>query len=114
VGLAAGLVYLDGGDAERVSMAVTNMVGNVAGMICDGAKIGCALKTMSGVDAAFRAASLAMNGVTIPHTDGIVGTDGLASLRNLGRIAVQGMAAVDSEVLDILRAKMHDADDERP
>jgi L-cysteine desulfidase len=114
VGLAAGLVYLDGGDAERVSMAVTNMVGNVAGMICDGAKIGCALKTMSGVDAAFRAASLAMNGVTIPHTDGIVGTDGLASLRNLGRIAVQGMAAVDSEVLDILRAKMHEADDERP
>jgi L-cysteine desulfidase len=106
VGLAAGLVYLAGGDAERVSMAVTNMVGNVAGMICDGAKIGCALKTMSGVDAAFRAASLAMSGVTIPESDGIVGSDGLASLRNLGRIAVQGMAAVDSEVLGILRAKM--------
>ncbi len=107
VGLAAGLVYLDGGDAERVSMAVTNMVGNVAGMICDGAKIGCALKTMSGVDAAFRAASLAMSGVTIPDTDGIVGSDGLSSLRNLGRIAVQGMASVDSEVLDILRGKMN-------
>ncbi len=106
VGLAAGLVYLEGGDSERVSMAVTNMVGNVAGMICDGAKIGCALKTMSGVDAAFRAASLAMSGVTIPETDGIVGSDGLSSLRNLGRIAVQGMASVDSEVLDILRAKM--------
>lgn len=108
VGLAAGLVYLAGGDASGVSMAVTNMVGNVAGMICDGAKIGCALKTMSGVDAAFRAASLAMNGVTIPDTDGIVGADGLASLRNLGRIAVQGMASVDSEVLGILRAKMAD------
>ena len=106
VGLAAGLVYLEGGDAQHVSMAVTNMVGNVAGMICDGAKIGCALKTMSGVDAAFRAASLAMSGVTIPDTDGIVGSDGLASLRNLGRIAVQGMVSVDSEVLDILRAKM--------
>jgi len=114
VGLAAGLVYLDGGDAERVSMAVTNMVGNVAGMICDGAKIGCALKTMSGVDAAFRAASLAMSGVTIPDTDGIVGSDGQASLRNLGRIAVQGMASVDSEVLDILRGKMLARDDERP
>ena len=106
VGLAAGLVYLAGGDDKRVSMAVTNMVGNVAGMICDGAKIGCALKTMSGVDAAFRAASLAMSGITIPDTDGIVGADGLSSLRNLGRIAVHGMASVDFEVLDILRAKM--------
>lgn len=106
IGLAAGVVMLLGGGADEVSMAVTNMVGNVTGIICDGAKIGCALKTMSAVDAAYRAATLACEGVVIPDTDGIVGSDGRASLANLGRIANQGMAAMDGEVLDILRTKM--------
>lgn len=106
IGLAAGLVYLEGGSAEQVSLAVTNMVGNIAGMVCDGAKIGCAMKTMTSVDAAFRAAFLALSGIGIPETDGIVGADGHASLMNLGRIANQGMSAMDAEVLDILRAKI--------
>ena len=66
VGLAAGLVLLQGGDLPDISLAVNNIVGNVTGMICDGAKIGCALKTMTSVDAAFRAASLAMSGIGHP------------------------------------------------
>jgi L-cysteine desulfidase len=106
VGLAAGLVALEGGSPEQISLAVTNMVGNIAGMVCDGAKIGCAMKTMTSVDAAFRAAFLALSGVGIPETDGIVGADGHASLLNLGRVAVQGMAAMDAEILGILRSKM--------
>jgi len=106
IGLAAGLVHLEGGGVREISGAVTNMVGNVAGIICDGAKIGCALKTMSAVDAAYRAAALACDGIYIPETDGIVGGDGLASLANLGRIANRGMSAMDTEVLGILRAKM--------
>ncbi len=80
IGVAAALVLLEGGGAAEVSAAATNIVGNLAGMICDGAKIGCALKTMTGVDAAFRAASLARAGLVIPVSDGIVGADGLASL----------------------------------
>ncbi|NUQ71074.1 MAG: serine dehydratase subunit alpha family protein [Chthonomonadales bacterium] len=106
IGLAAGYVHLNGGDAQAVSCAVTNMVGNVTGMICDGAKIGCGLKTMSSVDAAFRAASLACAGVAIPASDGIVGADGLASLLNLGRIANNGMVGVNDEVLDIMADKL--------
>lgn len=106
VGLAGGFVHLRGGGPAEVSMAVTNMVGNVTGIICDGAKIGCALKTMSAVDAAHRAATLACEGIVIPPTDGIVGNDGLASLHNLARVATRGMAAIDNEVLDILRSKM--------
>jgi L-cysteine desulfidase len=105
IGLAAGLVYLQGGDAEQVSLAVRNMVGNVSGMICDGAKIGCALKTLTAVDAAFRAATLAQAGVGIPPTDGIIGHDDRATLGNLGRIATNGMTAMDSEILRIMQDK---------
>jgi L-cysteine desulfidase len=51
LGIAAALVMLEGGKPEQIGLAVSNMVGNVAGMICDGAKMGCALKTMTAVDA---------------------------------------------------------------
>jgi L-cysteine desulfidase len=106
VGLAAGLVVLQGGDLRAVCRSVNNIVGNVTGMICDGAKMGCALKTMTSVDAAFRAASLAMNGIGIPETDGIVGASGMESLANLGRIATLGMSAMDGQILSIMQAKL--------
>ena len=92
--------------APIAGQAVSNMVGNLAGMICDGAKVGCAMKTMTGVDAAFRAASLALAGIGIPATDGIVGKDGESSLVNLGRLAQHGMAGVDAEILRIMQDKL--------
>jgi len=106
IGLAAGIVVLEGGGAEEVSMAITNMVGNVTGMICDGAKIGCGLKGMTAVDAAFRASSLALAGMVIPVTDGVVGRDGRSSLANLGRIAGRGMRSTDDEILAIMGQKL--------
>ena len=106
IGLAAGLVLLQGGGPEEISKAINNMVGNVTGMICDGAKIGCALKTMTSVDAAFRSASLALSGIGIPYSDGIVGKDGIASLKNLGKIAIDGMARTDEEILKIMQEKL--------
>lgn len=106
IGLAAGIVYLEGGGPREISLAVTNMVGNVTGMICDGAKIGCALKTMTAVDAAFRSASLALSGIGIPASDGIVGADGMASLAHLGRIATRGMSSLDGEILEIMQGKL--------
>ncbi len=106
VGLAAGIVFLEGGDADEVSMAITNMVGNVTGVICDGAKIGCGLKGMTAVDSAFRAASLALAGVVIPFSDGVVGEDGQHSLVNLGRIAGPGMLSTDGEILAIMGEKL--------
>lgn len=106
IGLAAGLVLLEGGGEKEMSLAINNMVGNVTGMICDGAKIGCALKTMTAVDSAFRASSLALSGVGIPPSDGIVGKTGRASLANMGRIAKQGMISTDSEILAIMREKL--------
>lgn len=106
IGLAAGLVCLRGGDAGHVSGAISNMVGNISGIICDGAKIGCALKAMTAVDAAFRASTLALKGICIPVTDGIVGADGRASLGHLGRIATFGMGEVDGEILRIMKGKL--------
>lgn len=106
IGIASALIMLEGGNAKQVDLAVSNMVGNVAGMICDGAKIGCAMKTMTGVDAAFRSAHLALSGVGIPATDGIVGQDGAESLSNLGRLAQKGMANVDAEILAIMQDKL--------
>jgi L-cysteine desulfidase len=106
IGLAAGLVYLEGGDSEHISLAMNNMVGNVTGMICDGAKIGCAMKTMTSVDAAFRSAALALSGIGIPESDGIIGREGKESLYNLGRIARRGMITTDAEILSIMQEKL--------
>ena len=106
LGIASALVMLEGGTVEQIGLAVSNMVGNVAGMICDGAKMGCALKTMTAVDAAFRSATLALSGIGIPASDGIVGKTGEASLANLGRLAQHGMASVDQEILDIMQSKL--------
>ena len=106
IGIAVGLVHLGGGGPAQMDLAIHNMVGNLAGLICDGAKIGCAMKAMTGVEAAFRAATLGLAGFGIPETDGIVGADGAASLANLGRLAQIGMAGVDSEILDIMQAKL--------
>jgi len=106
IGIAAGLVHLGGGSPAQVDLAIHNMVGNLAGLICDGAKIGCAMKAMTGVEAAFRSATLALAGFGIPETDGIVGHSGEASLINLGRLAQRGMIGVDTEVLEIMQAKL--------
>jgi L-cysteine desulfidase len=106
IGIAVGLVHLGGGGTAQMDQAIHNMVGNLAGLICDGAKIGCAMKAMTGVEAAFRAATLALAGFGIPETDGIVGHDGAASLANLGRLAQRGMAGADTEILDIMQAKL--------
>lgn len=106
IGLACALVYLKGGGKKEISYAINNMVGNVTGMICDGAKIGCALKTMTAVDAAFRAATLAMSGIGIPVEDGIIGKTGSDSLANIGKIAREGMIKTDDEILKIMETKL--------
>ena len=106
IGIAAGLVRLGGGGLAEVDLALQNMVGTLAGLICDGAKVGCAMKAMTGVEVAFRSAELALAGFGIPATDGIVGVDGNGSLDNLGRLAQKGMTSADPEILDIMQAKL--------
>lgn len=106
-GASCGIVMLLGGGLPQIANAVKNMVGNVAGMICDGAKTSCALKVASSVSAAIQAAFLGMSELAVSGRDGIVSYDLEKSIQNLGRVASEGMAATDKIILDIMVSKNH-------
>lgn len=104
-GASCGIVMLLGGRLPQIANAVKNMVGNVAGMICDGAKTSCALKVASSVSAAIQAAFMGMSELTVPGKDGIVSDDLEKSIQNLGRLASEGMVGTDKVILDIMVSK---------
>lgn len=104
-GSACGLVYLRGGDYEQICAAIKNMIGNITGMVCDGAKVGCAMKVASGVSSALQSAVLAREGICISEHDGIIEKDIEKTVRNLGRIGSIGMQNTDNMILDIMVCK---------
>ena len=104
-GSACGLVYLRGGDYGQVCAAIKNMIGNITGMVCDGAKVGCAMKVASGVSSALQSAVLAREGICISSHDGIIEEDIEKTIRNLGRIGSVGMQNTDNMILDIMVCK---------
>lgn len=104
-GAACGLVYLRGGDYEQICAAIKNMIGNITGMVCDGAKVGCAMKVASGVSSALQSAVLAREGICISEYDGIIEKDIEKTIQNLGRIGSVGMQHTDDMILDIMVCK---------
>lgn len=104
-GSACGIVYLQGGGYEEICAAIKNMAGSITGMVCDGAKVGCAMKVASGVSCAVQSAVLALKGTCIPSTDGIIDDDVEKTIRNVGRIGSAGMKSTDSMILDIMLCK---------
>ena len=104
-GAACGLVYLRGGDYEQICSAIKNMIGNITGMVCDGAKVGCAMKVASGVSSALQSAVLAREGMCISEHDGIIEKDIEKTIQNLGRIGSVGMQNTDNMILDIMVCK---------
>ena len=104
-GSACGIVYLQGGGYKEVCAAIKNMAGNITGMVCDGAKVGCAMKVASGVSCAVQSAVLALRGTCIPSTDGIIEDDVEKTIRNIGTIGSAGMKATDRMILDIMLCK---------
>lgn len=104
-GASCGLVYLRGGSYEQVCWAIKNMIGNITGMVCDGAKVGCAMKVASGVSSALQSAVLAMEGTCVSEHDGIIEKCIEKTIRNLGRIGSVGMQDTDSMILDIMVCK---------
>lgn len=104
-GSAAGITYLMGGKYEEITYAIKNMIANISGMICDGAKPGCALKVTSGVSTAIFSAYLAMQHSYADSTEGIVEDDIDRTIHNLTRIGHDGMQVTDDLILDIMTHK---------
>ncbi len=104
-GSSCGIVYLQGGGYNQVCSAIKNMIGNITGMVCDGAKVGCALKVASGVSSSIQAAVLAMDNICISSNDGIIEDCIEKTICNLGRIGAEGMQTTDRMILDIMVCK---------
>lgn len=102
---SCGIVFLLGGTFEQMTYAIRNMVGNLTGMICDGAKVGCSLKVSSGVSASVNAALLAIDNICIQETDGIVTDDVESTIENLAKLGSEGMVETDKMILDLMLKK---------
>ncbi|WP_102401157.1 serine dehydratase subunit alpha family protein [Haloimpatiens massiliensis] len=104
-GASCGITYLMGGNLENIIYSIKNMAGNIAGMICDGAKTGCALKVSTGVSAAIQSSLLAMDGIEISEKDGIIDKDIEKTIQNIAEIGAKGMSETDKLILDIMICK---------
>lgn len=105
IGSACAITYLMGGTKEQSIGAVKNMIGNVSGMICDGAKPSCSLKASTGVSSALISALLSMQGHVVTATEGIVDEDIDICIANLADLGRDGMAQADLKVLKIMTSK---------
>ncbi len=104
-GSSCGITYLMGGDYTRICNSVKNMVANLTGMICDGAKPSCALKISSGVSTALLSALLSMEGKCVTSAEGIVDDDVDQCIHNLTSIGADAMRTTDYMVLNIMTHK---------
>lgn len=106
VGASAAIVYQQkGADLKAITLAVNNIISDIGGMLCDGAKSGCALKVVSSVDSALRAAFMGMNHYGITEVEGFIGKTAEATIQNLSRISTVGMVKVDTTIVDIMKSK---------
>ena len=104
-GSSCGITWLMGGTYEQVAYAVQNMIANLTGMICDGAKPSCALKVTTGVSTAVLSALMAMENRCVTSVEGIIDEDVDQSIRNLTKIGSKGMNETDKLVLEIMTSK---------
>lgn len=104
-GSSCGITYLMGGTYEQITYAVKNMIANITGMICDGAKPSCAMKITSGVATAVFSALLAIEDKWVTAVEGIIDNDVDQCIQNLTRIGSSGMDHTDNLVLDIMTHK---------
>ena len=105
MGAAAGMALLLKTDYQSVSMAISNMIGDVAGMICDGASNSCAMKVSTSAAAAYKAVLMALDGTRVTGSEGIVDDDVDQSISNLGQLASLGMVQTDGQILEIMLNK---------
>ncbi len=104
-GATAGITYMIGGDANHITGAIQNLTEDLAGIICDGAKAGCALKLNTAAGAAVQAALFSLQGLNVKETDGIIGNSSEQTIQNIGTLSTDGMVAMDKTILQIMLDK---------
>ncbi|MFW2366592.1 MAG: serine dehydratase subunit alpha family protein [Desulforhopalus sp.] len=104
-GATAGITYLVGGDVTHMEGAIKNILEDLAGVICDGAKAGCAIKLNTAAGAAVQAALFSLHGVNVKDTDGIIGDSTRQTIRNMGELSHDGMIQADKTILKIMLEK---------
>ena len=104
-GSACGITYLMGGDYDQVVYAIKNMIANITGMICDGAKPSCSLKVATGVSTAILSAMLAIENESVSSVEGIIDDDIEKCVQNMANIGLHGMAETDNLVLEMMTQK---------
>ncbi len=102
IGACCAFVYMQGGGLKQIKNAINNMIADVSGIICDGAKAGCALKIATVISSAFQCSMLALKNHSAGGLDGIVTEDVESTIRNLGELGNRGMADTDQVILDMM------------
>lgn len=102
IGSCAGIIYLFGGTEENIELGIQTMVADISGMVCDGAKPGCAIKIATAVSATMRSALLAIHGVGADQHDGIVAPSVEDTLHNLASLGNEGMSGTNEAILDMM------------
>lgn len=105
IGATSSIVWTLGGTNEQIGGAIKNIVGTLTGMVCDGAKGGCAFKISTATSEAIIQAQLAMADVIINENDGIVSQEAEQTIRNLARFCNEGMKDADEEIINIMLNK---------
>jgi L-cysteine desulfidase len=104
-GAAAGVTYLMGGSLDHIAGAIKNIVGDLAGVICDGAKDSCAMKLATAAGAAVHAGLFSLHGIFVQSTDGIIGFTSEQTMENVGTLSSEGMIETDRAILRIMLEK---------
>ncbi|HAT4109781.1 L-cysteine desulfidase family protein [Clostridium perfringens] len=104
-GASCGITYLLGGNLENINYCINNMISDLSGMICDGAKETCALKIATGTNAAIQCANLAINGISATANDGIVAKDVEETIESIETLIQNGFKHVDDTILNIMLEK---------
>ncbi|MCG3865712.1 MULTISPECIES: L-serine ammonia-lyase, iron-sulfur-dependent, subunit alpha [unclassified Photobacterium] len=102
MGAVSGITWLLGGNVEQISAAICNMIGDITGIICDGAKASCAMKVSSAAGAAVKSALMALDGIRVTGNQGIVADDVDNTIRNLSALANGAMTHTDVQILEIM------------
>ena len=101
-GASAAITWLMGGSYTQIEGSIENMIANLSGMICDGAKSGCALKLASSASAAVQSSIIAKYNCIVSPLNGIVGNKVEESIKNLGKVSSQGMTITDETIINIM------------